>query len=439
MKKYDSYKDSSVEWIGEIPNQWNRVQLRRIGELYGGLTGKSGDDFNSDINQNNKPYIPFTNIFNNTYISKDHFDNVVIDDNENQNRVQKFDLFFLMSSEDYDDLGKSSILIEDVEELYLNSFCKGFRINRKDVYPLFLNYQLLGDVHKKLISVEGNGFTRINLRQDRLKETPILIPPLSEQKQIVSFLDAKTEIIDTLIEKSQKKIELLKEKRTALINEAVTKGLDPNVEMKDSGVEWIGEIPSHWEIKPLFTVSEHSKEKNSDNETTVLSLSYGRIKIRDVETNFGLLPDSFDNYQRVRPGYIILRLTDLQNDKKSLRVGHSYIDGIITPAYVGLICNSKILSEFLYYHLHNSDMKKVLYSLGGGLRQTLRYDELKRFPVLHIPIDEQKQIVDYIHEKTQLIDKTLSTEVNRIELLKEYRQSLISEVVTGKVKVTEDE
>ena len=95
-------------------------------------------------------------------------------------------------------------------------------------------------------------FTRINLRQDRLLDIPVFIPPLSEQQQIVSFLDTKTSLIDSLIEKTQRKIELLKEKRTSLINEVVTKGLNPNVEMKDSGVEWIGEIPSHWEIETIL-------------------------------------------------------------------------------------------------------------------------------------------------------------------------------------------
>ena len=116
----------------------------------------------------------------------------------------------------------SSILVEDVDELYLNSFCKGFRVNRNDVYPLFLNYQLLGDTHKKMISIEGNGFTRINLRQDRLKETPMFIPPLSEQQQIVEYLDGQTQKIDKTISIEEKRIELLKEYRQSLISEVVT-------------------------------------------------------------------------------------------------------------------------------------------------------------------------------------------------------------------------
>ena len=215
-------KDSGVEWIGNIPKGWDVVSLKRLGELYGGLTGKSGDDFRSEDNPNNKPYIPYTNISNNTYISKNHFHQVVVNEDENQNRVEKYDLFFLMSSETYEDLGKPCILIDDVDELYLNSFCKGFRITQKDIFPLFLNYQLLGDIHKKMISVEGQGFTRINLRQDRLKELPIFLPPLNEQHQIVSYLDKETKLIDETISSEQKKIELLKEYKQSLISEVVT-------------------------------------------------------------------------------------------------------------------------------------------------------------------------------------------------------------------------
>jgi type I restriction enzyme S subunit len=127
-----------------------------------------------------------------------------------------------MSSETFQDLGKSCILIDDVEELYLNSFCKGFRVNRKDVSPLFLNYQLSSQIVKELISIEGNGFTRINLRQDRLLETPCFIPSINEQLQIVEFLDSKTKEIDDLVQLEKTKIDLLKEYRQSLISEVVT-------------------------------------------------------------------------------------------------------------------------------------------------------------------------------------------------------------------------
>jgi type I restriction enzyme S subunit len=353
------------------------------------------------------------------------------DNNDNRKLVKRGD--FVINSRS-DRKGSSGFSDLDGSVSVINIVLNPIGIFPKYSHFLFKSYLFIEEFFKN-----GKGIVMDlwSTRFSELKYMLIPIPPLPEQQQIVSFLDTKTSLIDSLIEKTYRKIELLKEKRTSLINEVVTKGLNPNVEMKDSGVEWIGEIPSHWEIKPLYFVSEHSKEKNIDDEKTVLSLSYGNLKVRDVETNFGLLPESFDSYQRVRPNYLILRLTDLQNDKNSLRVGHSYLDGIITSVYVGLKTKGNMSSKYLYYHLHNSDTKKVLYSLGGGIRQSLRYEELKKFPVPYFSIDEQQQIVSYLDEHTQLIDKTISVEERRIELLKEYRQSLISEVVTGKRKVVD--
>lgn len=215
-------KDSGIEWVGKIPTDWEVLKLKRVGEIYGGLTGKSGDDFGQEDSPLNKPYIPYTNIFRNTYISREHFDLVSIEPEETQNNVKRLDLFFLMSSENYDDLGKTSILVDDVGELYLNSFCKGFRINNSKINPLFLNYQLNGDVFKKLISINGFGFTRINLRQDKLLSISILLPPLIEQEQIILYLDKKTKVIDETISKEVRRIELLKEYKQSLISEVVT-------------------------------------------------------------------------------------------------------------------------------------------------------------------------------------------------------------------------
>lgn len=418
MRRYDSYIDSGIEVLGKVPSSWKKSKFKfqhfeqdeRVGE----------DSTQYDLLSLTKKGIILRDIESGKGKFPESFDTY--------KKVKKDDLIFCLY--DIEETPRTVGLSE------LNGMITGsYKIfNSKDVITKFTYYTFLVIDDVKGLKPYYTGLRNV-VRPETFKSLPFFIPPLSEQQQIVSFLDTKTLLIDSLIEKTQRKIELLKEKRTSFINEVVTKGLNSNVEMKDSGVEWIGQVPVHWEIKPLFTVSEHSKEKNQDGETTVLTLSYGKLKRRNVELNFGLLPESFDSYQRVRPGYIILRLMDLQNDKKSLRVGHSFLDGIITSVYVGLKCKSNMLSEFLYYHLHNSDIKKVLYSLGGGLRQTLRFDELKRFPVPVFPIEEQQHIVNYLNEQTGLIEKTISIEEKRIELLKEYRQSLISEVVTGKRKV----
>ena len=446
MKAYDSYKDSEVEWIGEIPNHWNKLGLGKIGNLYGGLTGKSGEDFRSEDNKLNRPYIPFTNIFNNTYISKDHFQFVVINEGESQNVVHRGDLFFLMSSEGYDDLGKSSILIDNVDgELYLNSFCKGFRISRKDVNPKFLNYQLLGDAHRKLISVEGNGFTRINLRQDNLKSLPVFIPPLAEQQQIVSFLDEKTLLIDSLIEKTQQKIKLFKEKRTSLINEVVTKGLNPNVEMKDSGVEWIGEIPSHWGKGKLYQYSEmtngstpsRAKPEYWENGT-IPWMSSGEVnkkKIREIKGKITL--EGFENSStKLLPvGTVMMGLNGQGKTKGT--VGILEIETTCNQSLCGMIFNDAIYPMFGYYFL-DSQYFHIRGLVGEGQREGISVSFLSRYPLVVPPLSEQKQLVEFLDGQIQLIDRTVCIEEQRIDLLKEYRQSLISNVVTGKIKVTED-
>lgn len=207
----------------QVNNDYNRFRLKDLGYLYSGLSGKSGDDFNQDENDNNKGFIPFTNIANNTYLKKDHLGAVVVYENENQNKVQKGDIFFLMSSEGYEDIGKSAILDDDLEETYLNSFCKGYRVTNKKANPYFLNYLLLSDSYRKQLTIEGKGFTRINLKMEKVNDFKVYLPnSIDEQIKIVEFLDQKTQTIDNIVININKQIEALKELRKTLINDVVT-------------------------------------------------------------------------------------------------------------------------------------------------------------------------------------------------------------------------
>jgi len=443
MKKYQSYKKSGLEWMESIPEHWSISRLKYLGDLYGGLTGKSGVDFNNDENPKNKPYIPYTNIFNNTYISKDHYHYVSIDEGENQNRVKKYDMFFLMSSETHKDLGKSCILIEDVDELYLNSFCKGFRIKDKNIYPLFLNYQILGHLHREMISYEGKGFTRINLRQDKLNDLFIFYPLLEEQKQIVQFLDEKTVLIDRLISSKEQKIELLKQQRTSLINDVITKGLNPKVKMKDSNVEWIGEIPEHWSI---------SKFKFD----TLTPVQYG-------------LNISGDKYRE--EGVRFIRITDLTEEGELILDNGKYLDNIEVPKefllkkYDVLFCRTGHTVGKSYLHLEDGEYTSggylVRFNFGNYhqskfvfyLSKTSFYwewiklnsvistienvngDKYQNFQYPKPPVHEQDEIVEFLNIQTKEIDVLVSFEQYKIDLLKEYRQSVISEVITGKIDV----
>ncbi len=198
----------------------------------------------------------------------------------------------------------------------------------------------------------------------------------------------------------------------------------------DTKIPWINEIPKSWNIVPLFNVAEENNRKNTEKNDNVLSLSFGKIIRRDLSKNFGLLPNNFDNYQVVDKGYIIIRSTDLQNDKKSLRVGLVKEDGVITSAYIGLSPKSNIHPEYLFYYLNMCDLKKVFYSLGGGLRQSLRYEEFKRFPVIKNDLKEQKLISQYLDKKTSQIDSLIEKIKKKIELLNEQKTSLINQYVT---------
>lgn len=203
-------------------------------------------------------------------------------------------------------------------------------------------------------------------------------------------------------------------------------------EYKDSGVEWVGAVPEDWQIVPLFGVAFTELEKNSFNyETNVLSLSYGRIIQRNIEDNFGLLPESFSTYQIVNPDDVILRLTDLQNDKRSLRVGLSLERGIITAAYLKLVAKPKKMSgAFLYRLLHSYDTTKVFYGMGGGLRQSMKYEDMRRLPLLIPSLIEQGKIANFLDHETAKIDTLIEKQQQLIQLLKEKRQAVISHTVT---------
>ena len=202
-------------------------------------------------------------------------------------------------------------------------------------------------------------------------------------------------------------------------------------EYRASGVEWIGDIPDSWQVTPLFSVATTGIQKNdSGSEGNVLSLSYGRIIRRDVEDNHGLLPKSFNTYQIVDSGDIILRLTDLQNDKRSLRVGMSNEKGVITSAYLKLTSKARFLDRYLYRLLHSYDTTKVFYGMGGGLRQSMKFDEMRRLQMLCPSLDEQKRIADFLDHETAKIDALIEKQQRLIELLKEKRQAVISHAVT---------
>ena len=202
-------------------------------------------------------------------------------------------------------------------------------------------------------------------------------------------------------------------------------------EMKDSGIEWVGSIPTHWRIHPVYYYFGEGKNKNRlGQENNLLSLSYGKIVRKDINSSDGLLPESFNTYNIVEADDIIIRPTDLQNDKRSLRTGLVHERGIITSAYISLRPIKKIDSRFFNYQLHAYDVIKVFYNMGNGVRQGLNFSEFSRLLVFEPPINEQKKIADYLDFKCAEIDALTSDIQAQIDTLEQYKRSVITEAVT---------
>ena len=290
-----------------------------------------------------------------------------------------------------------------------------------------------------LIKESGNGkLNTIRMRIPMEKFGALMIPvaPPSEQKTISDFLDSKCSEIDVISAAIQKEIEILEQYKRSVITEAVTKGLNPDVEMKDSGIEWVGNIPAHWDVRPLYYYFAERKKKNYlGQEQNLLSLSYGKVIRKDINTSEGLLPDSFNGYNIIEPGDIVLRLTDLQNDKRSLRTGLVKEHGIITSAYVTLKAAKEVVPEYFHYLLHAYDVMKVLYNMGNGVRQGLNYSELSKMHIVAPPLDEQKNIATRLDCVSKGIESIIASKKQQLAVIDSYKKSLIYEYVTGKKEV----
>lgn len=206
--------------------------------------------------------------------------------------------------------------------------------------------------------------------------------------------------------------------------------LHPYPEYQDSNVEWIGDIPASWSTRPFFSVVRENRRSNKGMiEDNLLSLSYGNIVKRDINSNEGLLPASFETYQIVEPNDVVLRLTDLQNDKRSLRSALATQRGIVTSAYLS-VCPSGIDPRFLAYSLRAADLRKVFYSMGGGLRQSMKYHDMKWLKIALPPEREQQVIADYLDTESVQIERFITDQKRLITLMRERRSATITHAVT---------
>lgn len=450
MRRYEKYKDSGIEWIGEIPEHWEGIRLKYIGYLYGGLAGKSANDFNQESNFNNKPFIPFTNICNNKIIDPNQLQQVVIEENEQQNQVAKGDLFFMMSSENFDDVGKSSILLDDLGETYLNSFCKGFRFTNDKYYPPFINYQLLSKAYRSLVLTEANGYTRINLKIDKINDIPLKTPPkLDEQIAIANYLDKKTSEIEDLIKQKEKLILLFEEEKTAIINHAVTKGIDSNVKYKDSQIDWLGEIPEHWDVKQfrrcittLTDFTANGSFASLAENVNYLTSGYSRlVRLTDLRVDF-----KNDGVYVDEHAHIFLKKSELFGGEILLANVGAYagyvtlmpfLKGVFTLGPNMFLIRINQNPSYFSYMLNSENVSSQLKNIAlSSAQPKLNKDDVKQLQIVLPPKEEQELIVQHIDIECNHIDSKIRSTQNLIDLLKDYKTSLISEVSTGKVKVS---
>lgn len=423
MDKYQTYKQSGVEWIGEIPSHWEFIKTNILTDNLDGKRVPLNSEERGEM-EGEYPYWGSNGIVD--YVNKFIFNEEIVLVGED-------------GSPFFDKLKDVSFYIN--EPVWVNNHIHILKPKER-ILPKYLTHSFNCVDYKEYIT----GSTRDKLTQSDLKRISHCVPPLSEQHQIVQFLDDKTELIDKLISTKERKITLLKEQRTSLINEVVTRGLNPNVKMKDSGIEWIGEIPEGWKMVRVSNFGTFFKgngiKKDEVKDEGIPCIRYGEI---------------YTKYERIV--YYPISFIDLETSKNSVQIkkgdilftgsGETLVDIGKSVLYYGeenifvggdiIVLRLKEGNNPLYlsYLLNSSFVQYQKSLLGRGEIIVHIYSKnIKEIKTPIPPLKEQLQIVEHLNSKTKEIDDLVQLEQQKIDLLKEYRQSLISEVVTGKIKVT---
>lgn len=444
MKPYPKYKPTNIEWIGEIPENWQYIPIKYLVQI----KVTDGPHETPEFLDEGIPFISAESIkeskidfnYKRGYISKEqHLE-------YSKKCLPKVDdVFFVKSGST---TGKIAIVEEDIE-FNIWSPLALIRCNSKLIYPRFAYISMQSLYFQTDIQQSWTFGTQPNIGMGVIENLRIFLPPLPEQQAIVTYLDQKTALIDELIAKKERKIELLKENRTALINHAVTKGLDPTVKYKDSGIEWIGEIPEHWtrsKIKFISTLQGRIGFKGYtvgdlvDEGEGALTLGAKHISKNNVLNLSN--PEYISWAKYYESPEIMVEIGDVLLTQRGSLGKVAIIDKEIGAATINpsMVILKKLKSEskFVYYLFH-SDYVMRLIDLANTATAVpmISQNQLENFIILIPPILEQKAIVGYLENQTSLIDQNISLELQKIEKLKEYRQSLISNVVTGKICVLE--
>ena len=440
MKKYPKYKDSGVEWIGEIPEDWDTTQIKFLAKIQNGSTPNSSTDEYWDGNVN---WVTTDDLgkLENKFIKKTRRTITELGYKSCGTTLAPVGSVVISTRAPIGHLGILNI------EACSNQGCKTLIPNK--INSLFCYFFL--SISKEILNSMGQGSTFKELPTTTLKDFKIAIPKSQkEQTQIANYLDFKTKQIETLISNKEKLIELLKEERTAIINQAVTKGINPDVPMKDSGIEWLGEIPRHWTQSRIKYTCEIIGRIGFRGYTTAdlvekgegaISLSPSNIKNQTLDIGECTYL-SWDKYNespeiKIYSGDIIIVKTGSTIGKVAL-VPENQPEMTLNPQLV-VMKNIRINSRFLYYSMVSDYFQAYfeIYSAGGST-PAISQEKINNFQIAFPSIEEQIEIANHIDSrklKLQVLEKQYLSE---IELLKEYKTALISEVVTGKVDVRDE-
>lgn len=425
MERYKEYVDSGVQWIGEIPSHWEQRRVRYTGKSRNGLTYSP-----YDVSEDGQGILVLRSsniqdgkllLDDNVYVKKDISPDLM---------VKKGDILICSRNGSRDLVGKLTMIDRDLKA----SFGAFMMIYRTNMWAPFMEKVLSVAIqsYKTLFSTS----TINQLTNDIFKDFVIPLPPLSEQEQIVRYLEDKTSKIDAYVSEKEKEILLLQELKQKTIADAITKGLNPDVKTKDSGISWIGEIPEHWEVKQLRSFLTLFTEKgHGDAQLLSVTREQGVIERDkdDKDENHNFVPDDLSGYKYIEKGDFAI------NKMKAWQGSYavSNYDGIVSPAY--FTCKLKgVNKDFFSKAIRSRAYVPFFTQYSKGIRVgqwDLNPNALKSIPFFIPPADEQRAIVSYIEEKCQKID-SLTTELqSEIDYLKEYKQRLIADCVTGQVNV----
>tara|TARA_Y100001968_G_scaffold84523_1_gene75651 strand:- start:3241 stop:4560 length:1320 start_codon:yes stop_codon:yes gene_type:complete len=436
---YLKYKDSGVMEIGEIPLEWNIDRLVALGTF-----SKGKNITKSDLVDSGYPCILYSQIYTN-------FDRIFtsvcsyIDDKKflDSTKIKKDKFLFTSSGETVEDIGKC-VLYNGEEEIALGGDIVVYSIlDSNKFYNKFLSYVFNSDFFQYQKSANSNGDIVVHIYEKQLREIRFPYPSFMQQKLISNYLDIKTQKIDSLISLIEDKIKILKEKKTSLIHQIVTKGLDSTSDMKDSGISWIGKIPKHWDIFSLKFSTKITRGKFTHrprNDPQFYNGNYPFIQTGDISGSGKYLSKYSQTLNE--KGYLVSKEFPMDTLVMgiSANIGNVSILKIaccFPDSIVGFEPKNDWNSEFLYY-LFTSMTEEFERNAIVSTQLNLNVDRLGDIKIPKIPLNEQLKIVEVLDEKVNQFDLLIHKEIERSTFLKEYRQSLISSVVTGKIRITEE-